>query len=428
MSGARFIRLGMKFMGKRVMNILFIVPYVPNLIRVRPYNFIRYLAKRGHHITVATLWANEEDLEDIKHLQQEGIQVEAAQLPVWRSAVNSLQALPSSKPLQAQYCWQPDLVKKLETLFANANGRSPFDAIHIEHIRGACYGLHLKPLLAAKYGNKRPPLIWDSVDCISLLFRYASNQSKSFKGRLMTLFELKRTERHEAWLATQFDRVLLTSPLDREAYLGLLSSDQADNLQSMMTVLPNGVDLDYFRPDTTVSRDPATLVVSGKMSYHANVTMVVNLVQDVMPLVWEKRPDVRLEIVGKDPARNILAMAEHPQIVVTGTVDDIRPYLQRATVSVAPVTYGVGIQNKVLEAMACGTPVVATPQAASALAIEDGRDLLVGNEPSQIADLILKLIKDEMLCKAIGDNGFRYVTHQHNWSVIAEKLESYYQI
>jgi len=198
-------------------------------------------------------------------------------------------------------------------------------------------------------------------------------------------------------------------------------------LQSILSVLPNGVDLDYFCPDTTVSRDPATLVVSGKMSYHANVTMVVNLVREVMPLVWEKRPDVKLEIVGKDPARNILAMAEHPQIIVTGTVDDIRPYLQRATVSVAPVTYGAGIQNKVLEAMACGTPVVATPQAASALTAVDGRDLLVGNELSQIADLILKLINDSMLCKTIGENGYRYVTHQHNWSVIAEDLESYYQ-
>jgi len=409
------------------MNILFIVPYVPNLIRVRPYNFIRYLAKRGHHITLATLWTNEGDLEDIKRLQREGIQVEATHLPVWRSAVNSLQTLPSSKPLQSRYCWQPDLAKKLDTLFESVNGRSPFDAIHIEHIRGACYGLHLKPLLVAKYGNQRPSLIWDSVDCISLLFRHASNHSKSFKGRLMTQFELKRTERYEAWLATQFDRVLLTSPLDRQAYLGLLSSEQAERLQSILSVLPNGVDLDYFCPDTTVSRDPATLVVSGKMSYHANVTMVVNLVREVMPLVWEKRPDVKLEIVGKDPARNILAMAEHPQIIVTGTVDDIRPYLQRATVSVAPVTYGAGIQNKVLEAMACGTPVVATPQAASALTAVDGRDLLVGSELSQIADLILKLINDTTLCKMIGENGYRYVTHQHNWAVIAKDLESYYQ-
>ena len=86
------------------MNILFIVPYAPNLIRVRPYNFICYLAKRGHCVTVATLWTNEQDLEDIERLQGEGIRVEAAPLPLWRSLANGLQALPGRTPLQARYC------------------------------------------------------------------------------------------------------------------------------------------------------------------------------------------------------------------------------------------------------------------------------------------------------------------------------------
>jgi polysaccharide biosynthesis protein PslH len=408
------------------MKILFIVPYVPNLIRVRPYNFIRYLAKRGHHVTVATLWTGEGDLADIERLRQDGIQVEAAPLPLRRSALNSLQALPGHMPLQARYCWQPDFAQKLAALFANGNGRSPFDAVHIEHLRGACFGLHLKTFLEANYGSQRPPLIWDSVDCISFLFRQAANQSKSLKGRLMTQIDLKRTERYEAWLAAQFDRVLLTSPHDRQALLGLLTPDEAERLQSRLTVLPNGVDLDYFCPDPTVSRDPATLVVSGKMSYHANVTMVVNLVNQVMPLVWAKAPHVKLLIVGKDPTRTILAMGEQPQIEVTGTVPDLRPYLQKATVAVAPVSYGAGIQNKVLEAMACATPVVSSPQAVSALTAVPGQDVLVGVDPSQIADLILKLVDDPVFSQQIGDNGYQFVTQQHDWAAIAERLEGYY--
>lgn len=409
------------------MNILFIVPYVPNLIRVRPYNFIRYLVKRGHDITVATLWANEADLADIKQLESEGVQVEAVYLSPWRSIANSVQTLPSNKPLQSQFCWQPELAERINSLCWSENGRSPFDVVHIEHIRGACYGLSLKSSLVSQNSNQRPPLIWDSVDCISFLFEQAAQQSKSLKGRLMTRFELSRTKKYEAFLATKFDRVLLTSPHDREAYLGLMPSEQVDQYQSRMTVLPNGVDLDYFCPDPTTTREPATLVVSGKMSYHANVTMVVNLVQDVMPLVWQKRPDIKLQIVGKDPAKNIRDMAEHHQIVVTGTVADIRPYLRQATVAVAPVTYGAGIQNKVLEAMACGTPVVASPQAVSALNVDVGHDLFIGSEPVQIADLILTLVNDPILCNKVGENGYHYVTQQHNWEIIAQNLEYFYQ-
>ena len=410
------------------MNILFIVPYAPNLIRVRPYNFICYLAKRGHCVTVATLWTNEQDLEDIERLQGEGIRVEAAPLPLWRSLANGLQALPGRTPLQARYCWQPDFAEMLNGMFANVNGQFPFDVIHVEHLRGACYGLHLKTFLASRYGSRRPPLVWDSVDCISFLFRQASNHSKSLKGRLMTQIDLKRTEAYEAWLANQFDRVLLTSPHDRAAYLALLPPKTNLEVESRIKVVPNGVDLDYFSPDPTVSREPDTLVVSGKMSYHANITMVLNLVREVMPLVWEKQPDVRLEIVGKDPARNILSLAEdHAQITVTGTVNDLRPYLRRATAAVSPVTYGAGIQNKVLEAMACGTPVVATPQAVSALTAVSGQDVLVGDTPAQLSTLILQIIQDKQQNRAIGDNGYRYVAKHHDWAKIVANLEDCYQ-
>ncbi len=408
------------------MNLLFIIPYVPNLVRVRSYNFIRFLRKRGHHITLATLWTNEQDLADIKQLEQDGVQVVSAQLPLWKSMVNSLQTLPGSKPVQARYNWQPELAEKIKALFVDENGRSPFEAIHVEHLRGACFGLSLKSFLTTRYGSSQPPIIWDSVDCISLLFEQAAQQSKSLKGRLMTQFELGRTKKYEAYLATQFTRVLLTSPLDRQAYLKLLPTDQVEQIKPRLTVLPNGVDLDYFCPDTSVSRKPDTLVVTGKMSYHANVTMVVNLVQDVMPLIWKERPDIKLQIVGKDPPKQLKDMAENPQIEVTGTVDDLRPYLRQATLSVAPITYGAGIQNKVLEAMACSAPVVASSKAVSALNVENGRHLFVGSGSAEIADLILKLVNDPTLRHQIGENGHRFVTQQHNWELIAERLETFY--
>ncbi len=409
------------------MNILFIVPYVPNLIRVRSYNFIRKLANRGHQITVATLWSNDTDLKDIEHLREFGVNVEAVQLPVLRSVANSLLAVTGGKPLQANYSWQPKLAEKINSLFANRNGHFPFDVVHIEHLRGVRYGLSLKAYLEERYGYEKPTLIWDSVDCISYLFRQAAKQSKSQTGRLMTRVELKRTEKYEAWLANQFEQILISSPKDLDEYINLVPDHLTDKLRSKICVVPNGVDLKYFYPDPDVERDPATLIVTGKMSYHANVTMVVNLKEEIMPFVWEKNPEIKLEIVGKDPTRRIQAMGEHPQVTVTGTVADIRPYLRRASVALAPTTYGAGSQLKVLEAMACGTPVVATPRAVSALTAVSGQDVLVGDNPAQLSKLILQIIRDKQQNRMIGDNGYRYVAEHHDWAKIVAGLEDCYQ-
>ena len=123
--------------------------------------------------------------------------------------------------------------------------------------------------------------------------------------------------------------------------------------RSHITVLPNGVDLDYFCPSPEPRR-PATVVISGKMSYHANVTAALHLVEGIMPLVWRERPGVKVTIVGANPPRPIRQLAQRfpGQVEVTGTVPDVRPYLRRASLAAAPVPYGAGIQNKVLEAMA----------------------------------------------------------------------------
>ncbi len=397
------------------MDILFVVPYVPNLIRVRSFNLIRHLAVRGHRLTVVTVWAHDQEREDVEQLKRYCYQVRVAHLPLWRSVWNCVRALPSSIPLQAVYGWQPELRAHL------ADAALTAEVIHIEHLRGARYGLFLRSQLAKS--KRRTPIVWDSVDCISQLFRQAAGRSQRLISRGLTRFELRRTERYESRLLHEFDRTLVTSASDREALLALSPSDQT---QPPMTVLPNGVDLDYFMPNPAVARELATLVMSGKMSYHANVTMLLHFVKDILPRIQDRRPDVKLCVVGKDPPREVLALAQSPAISITGTVSDIRPYLQRASIAVAPIAYGVGIQNKVLEAMACATPVIATPQAVSALRVQAGQDVLLAHEPEAFADTVLGLLADQQRQRRVGDAGRRYVETHHPWSAIAAQLEGVY--
>lgn len=400
------------------MRILYIVPYVPGLIRSRSYNLIHYLHKLGHEVTVVTLQSNEGEGADIARLENECHRSIVYDLPKWRSLYNCVRVLPSSRPLQSVYCWQPEMAQGLSRLLAAENGKPPFDVIHVEHLRGAKYGLYLKELGTAV------PIVWDSVDCISFLFEQAIKQTKSQFGRLITNLDLNRTRQYEGHVVSEFDRVLVTSPIDRQALLALASAGKPE--PSVM-VLPQGVNLETFSPDRYVMRDPATIVVTGKMSYHANITMVMHLVEAIMPLVWQERPDAKLMIVGKDPSPTVQKLAAQPNIIVTGMVPELAPYLQQATLSVAPIPYAAGMQNKVLEAMACATPVVVSPQAAKSFTAVPHQHFLVGDGPASFATHIVTLLNDPQLAQTLGENGYQFVKSHHNWKQIAGNLAEIYQ-
>ncbi|MEW5868443.1 MAG: glycosyltransferase family 4 protein [Chloroflexota bacterium] len=399
------------------MNILFLVPYTPTLVRTRPYNLLRALAQRGHRLTLATLFESTEERQALDTWVELGVQVLAFPLKRSRKVFNLAQGLLSSDPLQASYCWQPQLAQAVTDLL----WREDFDVVHIEHLRGARYGLHVKK----KIHNLKIPIIWDSVDCISYLFEQASQKSRSIFGKLVTRLELPRTRSLEARLLGQFQHILITSPIDKQALLNLLPPE---GFTAPISVLSNGADLEYFAPDANQVRDTASIVFSGKMSYHANITMADFLVNEIMPLVWSKYPDVKLNIVGKDPPEKVKRFARNPAINITGSVADMRPYLRRSTLAIVPLIYGAGSQLKMLEALACGTPVVATPQAVSALQdIQPGEDLLTAKDAAGLAQAILRLLKDEELRQRIAANGLAYVRAHHDWNAIAGQLEGIYQ-
>lgn len=408
------------------MKVLFVVPYVPSRIYVRPYQLMRGLIAHGHQVSLATLTSSAEDELFIQELREAGIDVYAHEQPLSRSLFNAATALPSRTPLQAVYSWQPALARTIARLLTPVNGHAPFDAVHVEHLRGARYGLYVRDLRRqAGFSHLRTtPLIWDSVDSITHLFRQASEKGQKLTSRMITRLELPRTARYEAFLAGQFDQMLVTSPVDKQAFQKLGREDQMSS--SPISILPNGVDLEYFHPGSAEEEQPQTLVISGKMSYHANVTMVHHLVDEILPLVWSKQPKVSVWIVGKNPGRSLLQLAEHPLITVTGTVPDLRPYIRRASIAVAPIQYGAGIQNKVLEAMACSTAVVCTPLAVSALQVKSGTHLMVADGSQAFADAILELLAKKTFREQIGQAGREYVEQHHDWHQIAANLEKIY--
>lgn len=416
------------------MNILFVVPYVPNRLRARSLNLIRQLSKRGHRVTVLTAWTDPVEHEQAQQLASHCHQVRGVHLPRWQSLLNSALAWPARVPMQAMYSWTPRLLAQASLQ------AEPFDVVHVEHLRGARYALHYKS--PAGQGGRRVPVVWDSVDCISYLFQQAMRDSRSRFGRLVSRLEFGRTRRYEQFLLPKFDRVLVSSAKDRAILAGLAQSGREpapeaevnDAWAERLVLLANGVDVDYFAP-TGEPREPDTLVFSGKMSYHANVTAVLHLVNDIMPLIWQRRPNVRLRIAGKDPAPELVQVAaQHaPRVVLTdttaegGAIPDLRPALRQAAMAVVPLVYGAGSQFKVLEAMACGTPVVASPPAVAPLSARPGRDVVVGESAQAFADAVVSLLDDPDCRRQVGEAGRAYVDAEHRWDRLAARLENIYQ-
>lgn len=394
------------------MRILFVTPYLPGLVRVRPYQFILGLARRGHEITLLTLTDGRDEWGAREAMRAVGVQLIVHRLPRWRPVWNSLRNLGARRAFQAQYASDPAFTRRALQLSTG------MDVAHIEHLRAASVAYPLQREAKLALGA---PVVWDSVDCISRLLRQAAEHSTSWFGRIAARLDLRRTTEAERLLACAFDRVLVTTEVDCQA-LAALGGPEA-----RLAVVPNGVDTAYFRPEPAQPRESATLVVSGKMSYHANITMVQRLVERILPRVWQNRPEVRLVITGHHPPRVVRQYSADPRIAVTGSVPDMRPYLQGATLAVAPLTYGVGVQNKALEAMACGAPLVASPEAVAGLHSAAHDACCIAADDDAFAGAILNLLAAPDRRAALSVAGRAYVETHHQWATSIRYLESIYE-
>ncbi len=415
------------------LRILFVAPYTPNRIRTRSLHVVKSLAALGHRVTLAAMWTTEDELEEARSLAPELESLLLERQTGQRSLANCVRALPSFEPMQAHYSWNERFFERI----VQELQRNRYDIVHVEHLRGVRYGLALEKS-RARLAENAPAVVWDSVDCISRLFEQTAETSVTLRSRLIAKMELPRTKRYEGRVTGSFRRVVVTSEADREALLELARrwpggrpADEGDSLASRVQVVPNGVDLEYFSPRPE-DCEPHSIVFTGKMSYHANVTAAVGFVKNVMPRVWASAPEATLWIVGKDPSEEVRRLAScdprggPSRIVVTGTVPDIRPYLHRAAVAVAPLRYAVGIQNKVLEAMACGAPVVASKPAVAALKARVGGEILVGETDEELAAAVVALLSDAPYRNRMARAGRAFVENTHDWRSIADSLTGVY--
>ncbi|MDX1934296.1 MAG: glycosyltransferase [Capsulimonadales bacterium] len=390
------------------LRILFVLPYVPSLIRVRSFQIIRSLAEAGHRITVVALDDGHIDPARTEQLASACERVHVVPHPRWRAALNCLGSLPTPVPLWGAYARSEPMARLLSDLA----GSGRFDVAHVEHLRAA----HLWSSLGSL------PRVLDAVDCIVALRRQITARSQgmrwlasAWEGRKLAWYE-PRTYRH-------FDRVAVTSRHDEAA---LRQSGLGE--RSAIDVIPNGTDLGYFRPNGDGGPEGRTVIFSGKMSYVANEDAARFLLTELMPRLRRRFPDLALILAGSGPSMAIKSLARSTGgVTVTEYVDDIRPFLERARFAICPMRISVGIQNKALEAMAMGRPVVATPLAGRALpgAVECGA-LRLAESADDLASACATFLSDPEMAERAGREARRYVEAHHRWETAADRFtESY---
>lgn len=187
-------------------------------------------------------------------------------------------------------------------------------------------------------------------------------------------------------------------------------------------VVPNGVDGEVYKPLGTPPDHPS-LVFEGAMDFAPNVDGIVSFCHDTLPRIREGCPDVKLFIVGKNPVAEVQALGELPGVTVTGFVDDVRPWVDRASVFVCPLRRGAGIKNKILQAWGMQKPVVATPVSCGGLKLEHDVNIVVAEEPARFARAVIDLLADAPRRAALGEAGRRTVLEHYSWASRAEAME-----
>lgn len=259
------------------------------------------------------------------------------------------------------------------------------------------------------------PVVADFVDALSLNMERRARK-ENFWIRPFALWEASRLRSWECALAARFDGSVVVSEVDRSA---LGSPDR-------VTVVPNGVDLEKFGYQED-GRRPASIVFSGNMSYFPNVDAAEWFAEKVLPILLRKKPDVEFVIAGANPHERLRRIADrNPAVVLTGFVPSMESVLGTMTVAVAPMRSGTGIQNKVIEAMACGLPVVVSEYAMGGLKAVPGTDLELAGDEISYAETVMGLLEDPDRRIRLACAARAYVEREHTWERSVHRLEVVY--
>jgi len=366
--------------------------------KLRIYHQLSILARK-HEIVLFALSDQEVSDSDYAQVAQWCKRIYLFRLQKWRIAFRLLGAFLSRQPFQVSYFYSQTLHNRLIRIFEEEQP----DHIYCQLIRMAKYAETLST-----------PATIDYMDAFSLGLRRRAQMEKGVKRWLISR-EAKRVGQYEKQVFNRFVHHTIIAKGDRDALCDTKAIRE-------IHVVPNGVDTTFFQPGSDNHADYEILFV-GNMQYFPNVSAAKFIVDEVMPLVWEKRNQVRVLIAGAEPHPDVVALGQYPQVKVSGWLPDIREAYKQGYLFVAPLQVGSGQQNKILEAMAMQLAVITTPLVNQAIGASHEKELLLATYAYEFANAIDNLLDNPQQVQTMGSYARRFVKDHYSWEASTQLLE-----
>ena len=387
------------------MNILIITPRIPyppyRGDKLKIYNIGKQLLK-NNAVTIITFLRNKKQLEEIGELRALNFNVLFIKITFFESCTNVLKALFSNIPFQVAWYSSSGMKKKVAELLDS----DKFDVAYFHLIRSAQFICDDKPKSSTLQ-------VLDFTDAVSLYLNRFFTIEKNPLKKIFLGIEKKRIEKYES-VANNFDAVFICSEVDRDYLI-------KQGVKADIKILRNGVDISQFNSEN-VDYDKNRIIFTGNMPYYANYDAAVFFAKEIFPFVLKEVPAAKFYIVGQNPPYKIQSLASK-NIIVTGFVKDIRTVYLKSNVNVAPMRFGAGTLNKIIESLVLGVPVIATPIAVEGFPEELKEMIVVARNTEEFAKQVIRYLNTPELRREFMELDKSIIKEILSWENIVNQFE-----
>jgi len=393
----------------KILFLLFVYPSLHQGTGLRHFHLLRCLSKR-HDIALISFKDPTDRWDYTSELQEYCSVVKSVPLVIPKRLLSFkmiqviMHATKNTFSPQNIYSRIPNLFysPKIQRELKELLSAESFDAIYTH------------PFMGFYVANVNLPKIIDFIDANSQYYYQMYKLRGNALIRMYYLFRYLTVKNQEKRLYKSFDIRVVISPFDKDILESYLPN-------SNFFVIPNGVDINYFTRTDTEENFPS-LVFVGSMAQPHNVNAILYFYNEIYSSIQRRIPEVKLYIVGSNPSNELLKLTSDESVVVTGYVEDIRPYLAKASVALAPMISGTGLKNKILEAMAMSKPVVSTSIGVRGIDVTPEENIIIADEPTEFGDRVVELLSNAKLRERLASEGRRLVETKYSWERMADML------
>jgi glycosyltransferase involved in cell wall biosynthesis len=403
----------------RVLFLTQVLPYpLDSGAKIRAYYVLRHLAQR-HEVTLVSFVREDDRPEQVTHL--EGIYHAVHTVPMRRSRLRDLRALLVAGLTGGSAIIVRDEIAEMHATLRQLVNDEVFDVIHADQTAMAQYGLYAEARIADTESRRATRLVLDAHNALYRIPERMAAQEDNPLKRIALRREARALARYEAQAYQRFGHVVFVADEDRHVL-----QQRMDGRGSRFRTIPICVD-PADKPLIGRPEQPCAVTHLGTMFWPPNAEGVLWFAQEVFPQVLDRMPETRFVVIGKDPPEEIRDLPLRVRNVqVTGYVPDPAPYLADTAVFVVPLWAAGGMRVKILDAWCWGLPIVSTTIGAEGIAVRDGEDILIADDPDAFAQAVVRILQDPALGECLRENGRQAVEKRYDWRRVYAQWDDVY--